>query len=94
MISFDVKSNQPKQRNIIHRDSENKSKIYDVCFRPSFITLYMDIVDGAGHDGGPVSPGVNSALVEVDRVIGILMNGLKLRNLENCVNLIVLADHG
>ena len=58
------------------------------------MTLYLDIVDGAGHEGGPDSSEVNNALVEADRIIGILMNGLKLRNLQNCVNLIVLADHG
>ena len=58
------------------------------------MTLYIDIVDSAGHRGGPDSSDVNNALVEADRIIDILMNGLKLRNLENCVNLIVLADHG
>ena len=54
----------------------------------------MSFVDSAGHAGGPDSMEVDNALVEVDRIVGMLMNGLKLRNLENCVNLILLADHG
>lgn len=29
-----------------------------------------------------------------DRTLGMLMEGLKQRNLHNCVNLILLADHG
>lgn len=54
----------------------------------------MDFVDGAGHSFGPDSEEVNSALVEADYFIGMLMNGLKQLNLHNCVNLIILADHG
>uniref|UniRef100_H2YLL8 SMB domain-containing protein n=1 Tax=Ciona savignyi TaxID=51511 RepID=H2YLL8_CIOSA len=62
--------------------------------RPSFIALYMDIVDHAGHSYGPNSPEVNTELAEADRIISILMNGLKLRGLQNCVNIIMVADHG
>ena len=58
------------------------------------MTLYIDIVDKAGHRYGPDAAGLNEALIESDRIMGILMDGLKLRGLENCVNLIVLADHG
>ncbi|XP_076799396.1 venom phosphodiesterase 2-like [Clavelina lepadiformis] len=61
--------------------------------RPSFITLYMDNVDHAGHNYGPTDE-VNPDLQIADDMIGILMNGLRLRGLENCVNLVILADHG
>lgn len=54
----------------------------------------MDIVDHAGHSYGPDSDGVNQALKEADNMISVLMNGLKLRGLHNCVNLVLLADHG
>ena len=68
--------------------------LFFVNYRPNFITLYISLVDSVGHEAGPDSSEVDSALVEAYRIVGILMNGLKLRNLENCVNLIVLADHG
>lgn len=34
------------------------------------------------------------ALQLVDDAFGMLMEGLKQRNLHNCVNIILLADHG
>ncbi|KAJ7421363.1 ectonucleotide pyrophosphatase/phosphodiesterase family member 3 [Pitangus sulphuratus] len=37
---------------------------------------------------------VIKALQIADQALGMLMDGLKQRNLHNCVNLIVLADHG
>jgi len=37
---------------------------------------------------------VIKALEVADEALGMLMDGLKQRNLHKCVNLIVLADHG
>lgn len=37
---------------------------------------------------------VIKALQAADQALGMLMDGLKQRNLHKCVNLIVLADHG
>ncbi|XP_042303223.1 ectonucleotide pyrophosphatase/phosphodiesterase family member 3 isoform X3 [Sceloporus undulatus] len=62
--------------------------------RPDFYTLYIEEPDKAGHSFGPVSGGTIKALQLADRTLGMLMEGLKQRNLHNCVNLIVLADHG
>lgn len=62
--------------------------------RPSFLTLYFDKVDTAGHHEGPDSAGVNQALGEVDGAIGQLLEGLKQRGLDGKVDLIVVADHG
>uniref|UniRef100_A0A286XYC3 Ectonucleotide pyrophosphatase/phosphodiesterase family member 3 n=1 Tax=Cavia porcellus TaxID=10141 RepID=A0A286XYC3_CAVPO len=62
--------------------------------RPSFYTIYVEEPDSAGHSNGPVSAGVIQALLLVDEALGMLMEGLAQRNLHNCVNLIVLADHG
>lgn len=62
--------------------------------RPSFYTIYVEEPDSAGHKSGPVSAGVIKALQLVDDAFGMLMEGLKQRNLHNCVNIIVLADHG
>ncbi|ORX35480.1 alkaline-phosphatase-like protein [Kockovaella imperatae] len=62
--------------------------------RPRLIFGYMPEVDQFGHLGGPNSVDVEKALQMVDQAIGRLLNGLKERNLENIVNLIVLSDHG
>ncbi|XP_074642804.1 venom phosphodiesterase 2-like [Tubulanus polymorphus] len=62
--------------------------------RPDFITLYFDEPDSAEHRTGIDSKLVNDKLKEVDRMVGLLMQGLFTRNLHNCVNIIVLADHG
>lgn len=62
--------------------------------RPNFYTIYVEQPDSAGHDAGPVSAAVIQALQSVDKTFGMLMEGLKQRNLHNCVNIILLADHG
>uniref|UniRef100_A0A8C3K0K6 Alkaline phosphodiesterase I n=1 Tax=Calidris pygmaea TaxID=425635 RepID=A0A8C3K0K6_9CHAR len=67
---------------------------YTKSERPDFYTLYIEEPDSSGHSFGPVSGGVIKALQVADQALGMLMDGLKQRNLHNCVNLIVLADHG
>ncbi|NXT51955.1 ENPP3 phosphodiesterase, partial [Pluvianellus socialis] len=67
---------------------------YTKSERPDFYTLYIEEPDSSGHSFGPVSGGVIKALQIADQAVGMLMEGLKQRNLHNCVNLIVLADHG
>uniref|UniRef100_A0A8B9LLW0 Ectonucleotide pyrophosphatase/phosphodiesterase 1 n=1 Tax=Astyanax mexicanus TaxID=7994 RepID=A0A8B9LLW0_ASTMX len=62
--------------------------------RPDFYTLYMDEPDSSGHRYGPMSSQVIEALIKVDRIISLVMEGLKQRKLHNCVNLILLSDHG
>nr|BAN82022.1 phosphodiesterase [Protobothrops flavoviridis] len=62
--------------------------------RPDFYTLYIEEPDTTGHKYGPVSGEIIKALEMADRTLGMLMEGLKQRNLHNCVNLILLADHG
>uniref|UniRef100_A0A8C3R631 Ectonucleotide pyrophosphatase/phosphodiesterase 3 n=1 Tax=Cyanoderma ruficeps TaxID=181631 RepID=A0A8C3R631_9PASS len=62
--------------------------------RPDIYTLYIEEPDQSGHSFGPVSAGVIKALQAADQALGMLMDGLKQRNLHKCVNLIVLADHG
>ncbi|XP_071118759.1 uncharacterized protein [Haliotis cracherodii] len=62
--------------------------------RPDFLTLYLDEPDHTAHDDGPVSPRVMDKLKEVDGLIGQLMEKLFQQNLHNCVNIVLLADHG
>ncbi|NXY40951.1 ENPP3 phosphodiesterase, partial [Ceuthmochares aereus] len=67
---------------------------YPKSERPDFYTLYIEEPDSSGHSSGPVSGAVIKALQRADQALGMLMDGLKQRNLHKCVNLIVLADHG
>ena len=62
--------------------------------RPSFITLYFDDVDHAGHKHGPDSPEVNQSLRDVDAAMARLVDGLRQRGIFDKINIIVLADHG
>ena len=62
--------------------------------RPTFLTLYFDEVDHAGHTYGPDTPQVDDALRETDAALTRLVQGLKQRGLFDRINMIVLADHG
>ncbi|EGW04715.1 ectonucleotide pyrophosphatase/phosphodiesterase family member 1 isoform X1 [Cricetulus griseus] len=62
--------------------------------RPHFYTLYLEEPDSSGHSHGPVSSEVIKALQKVDRMVGMLMDGLKDLNLDKCLNLILVSDHG
>ena len=62
--------------------------------RPTFITLYFDIVDTEGHRHGPYSQELDQALASTDTSVGRLVDGLKARGLYAHANLIVVADHG
>ncbi|WP_350015510.1 ectonucleotide pyrophosphatase/phosphodiesterase [Rhodanobacter sp. IGA1.0] len=65
-----------------------------VAERPSFLTLYFDGVDHAGHTYGPDTPQVNEALRETDAALAQLVGGLKQRGLFDRINLVVVSDHG
>lgn len=60
--------------------------------RPTFVTLYFDIVDTAGHMYGPDASETTKALAEVDGYIGDLVAGLKA--MDQPANLVIVADHG
>ncbi|KAM9338974.1 ectonucleotide pyrophosphatase/phosphodiesterase family member 1 [Symphorus nematophorus] len=62
--------------------------------RPDFYTLYLDEPDSSGHSYGPGSSQVVQALKNVDRILGMLMDGLTERDLQHCVNIIIISDHG
>lgn len=60
--------------------------------RPQFITLYFDEVDTAGHEAGPDSDVVQTALRNVDADIATLMQGLA--ELNQPANIVITSDHG
>ncbi len=62
--------------------------------RPTMITLYFSDVDDAAHEFSPDAEETKYAVWNVDRYIGRLIDGLKLRKIDNQVNVIVVSDHG
>lgn len=62
--------------------------------RPSFVTLYFDEVDHAGHIHGPDTPQVDQALRDTDAALARLVRGLKERGKWQHINVIVVSDHG
>ncbi|XP_078255637.1 ectonucleotide pyrophosphatase/phosphodiesterase family member 3-like isoform X1 [Rhinoraja longicauda] len=62
--------------------------------RPDFYALYLEEPDSTGHRSGPNGENIANALERVDAMVAMLMDGLKQRNLHQCVNLIVISDHG
>lgn len=62
--------------------------------KPDFITLYFDQPDHAGHQGGPESEEVSDQLLDVDDMLSRLMDTLYHKGLHNCVNIVIIADHG
>ncbi len=62
--------------------------------RPSFISLYFEPVDTAGHDFGVESPELAAAASLVDDAIGQLVAGIHAQGLDDRVALVVVSDHG
>ena len=62
--------------------------------RPSFLTLYYNDVDVAGHSRGPSSEDVKSAVLRVDQSIGELVAGVNQLGLADRVHYVVVSDHG
>ncbi|XP_043117298.1 ectonucleotide pyrophosphatase/phosphodiesterase family member 2-like isoform X3 [Puntigrus tetrazona] len=62
--------------------------------RPYVYAMHSEQLDSYGHKLGPHSTELDSALKDIDKVIGQLMNGLKQMNLHRCVNIILVGDHG
>jgi predicted AlkP superfamily pyrophosphatase or phosphodiesterase len=62
--------------------------------RPSLLTLYFSEVDAAGHNNGPNSPEVRTAIRRADGHLGRLLRGLERRHLTDKVNIVIVSDHG
>lgn len=60
--------------------------------RPHFITLYFSLVDSEGHRSGPNSAAAKASVLEADRLLGLLMEGIEKVDLD--VNVILVSDHG
>jgi predicted AlkP superfamily pyrophosphatase or phosphodiesterase len=65
-----------------------------VAKRPTMLTMYFSDLDDVGHEFGPDSEETKYAVSEIDRDIKQLMDGLKARNIDKEVNVIIVSDHG
>jgi len=61
---------------------------------PRIITMYLSDTDGAGHDFGPATPQVDSAIAREDSVVGAVVDGIARLRMTDRVNVIVVSDHG
>ena len=62
--------------------------------RPSFVSLYFDEVDTAGHDFGVTSPELVTAAAHLDAALGELVAGVRRLGLEDRTSIVVVSDHG
>jgi len=62
--------------------------------RPTMITMYFSDTDDAGHEFSPESEEVKYAVLNDDRYISRLVQGLKARGIDKKVNIIIVSDHG
>ncbi len=60
--------------------------------RPSFVTLYFSLVDDTGHHSGPDSEDIIETVLEADRLLGLVMEGIASIALP--VDVIITSDHG
>ena len=62
--------------------------------RPTFVTLYFEDPDTAGHDHGPNAVETQEAIRRTDAYLGRLLGGIERRGLTDRVNIVVTSDHG
>ena len=60
--------------------------------RPNFVSLYFSFIDDVGHEYGPYSEEMAEAVVEADRLVGLLLD--KMSSLSFKPNVILVSDHG
>jgi len=62
--------------------------------RPSLIMAYYHEPDGIGHNYGPDDPRTLKMVTELDSITGTLYDRIKALPNGDCINFIVLSDHG
>jgi predicted AlkP superfamily pyrophosphatase or phosphodiesterase len=62
--------------------------------RARLAAVYIETVDGAGHDFGPHSQATAQAIGEMDAAIGGLLGRLEAAGIRQHVDIVVVSDHG
>ena len=56
--------------------------------------LYFNEPDHSGHKYGPESSEVDNAVIEMDKLLGIITKKINSLPIKDSLNLVVLSDHG
>ena len=59
-----------------------------------FSTLYFSFVDSRGHSYGKYSPEVDDAVLEMDELLGYMLDQMEEKELFETLNVIITSDHG
>ena len=62
--------------------------------RPEFTFIHLDHVDHAGHQDGHGTPQYYKAVTEADRLIGLILQGIKDAGIAEQSIVLITADHG
>jgi predicted AlkP superfamily pyrophosphatase or phosphodiesterase len=63
-------------------------------YRPSFLAMYIQDIDHAGHEFGPDSESVNHAISHVDTELSKFLYALGKLTISPLVKIIIVSDHG
>ena len=98
----EINGTRPKYWRLYDDEVLNRDRVNEVlkwlrlpqADRPTFITLYFNDVDDAGHRAGPESKEVLEAAADLDREIGALVDGVNALSLSSLVHYVIVSDHG
>jgi predicted AlkP superfamily pyrophosphatase or phosphodiesterase len=62
--------------------------------RPQFTFIHLDHVDDAGHEHGHGTPKYYEAVAEADRLVGLILQGIKDAGIAGQTIVLITADHG
>jgi hypothetical protein len=60
----------------------------------TFPTIHLDLVDGAGHDHGHGTLQYYQAIAEANRLVGLILQGLKDASVAKSTIVLITIDHG
>lgn len=63
-------------------------------FQLDLILLYFNEPDETGHTFGPYGSQMIETIQKMDQLLGQILDGIKIKNLTNYVDIILTADHG
>ena len=62
--------------------------------RPQLCMLYFNEPDHLGHVFGPESTQVDSVIIEMDNLLGLIIDKINSCSIKDSLNLIITSDHG
>ena len=62
--------------------------------RPQLCMLYFNEPDHLGHVFGPESTPVDSVIIEMDNLLGLIIDKINSCSIRDSLNLIIISDHG